>query len=198
MDNAVALEIVGVSTNNSQSGSFTLVLKEVGSHIRLPIVIGLNEAQAIAIELDHIVPNRPMTHDLFRSFAAAFQYKVDHVLITDLSEGVFYSKIVCMKDGKTYEIDSRPSDAVAIAVRFNAQIYCVKKVLSEAGVEVVDEGEPDSTVRPKRSRASSAKPKSGFSDFSLDKLNQMLQDALEKEDYEKAAKIRDELNRRQG
>lgn len=164
-------------------------------------MIGMFEAQAIAIEIEKIIPNRPMTHDLFKSFASEFEYSIDHILISDMREGVFYAKIMCKSSFKKVEIDARPSDAIAIAVRFDAPIYCSNGVMSEAAIEFTEEDE-------KREQEASASSKSGQSaqdkkktsealkDFSLDKLNQLLEKAINSEDYERAARLRDEINRR--
>ncbi|GAB3657025.1 bifunctional nuclease family protein [Echinicola sediminis] len=200
MENTVELEILGLSSNHSQSGSFTLVMGETTGTRRLPIVIGMFEAQAIAIEIEKIVPNRPMTHDLFKSFASNFNFAVDYILVSDMREGVFYAKIVCKDNNKTVEIDARPSDAIAIAVRFNAPIYCEKKVMSEAAIEFNEEDEAKSessgsSQKPKSSPAKSQQQEA-LKDYSLEKLNQMLEKAISSEDYERAARIRDEINRR--
>jgi uncharacterized protein len=199
VDQTIELEILGLSSNHSQSGSFTLVMGEIGGSRRLPIVIGMFEAQAIAIEIEKIIPNRPMTHDLFKAFSSNFNFAIDHILISDMREGVFYAKLVCKNTSKTVEIDARPSDAIAIAVRFDAPIYCVSKVMSEAAIEFNEEDEKkDLQKQIKTGKPSTASTRSGDSlkDFSLDKLNQMLDKAIINEDYEKAARIRDEINRR--
>ena len=200
MDQTVELEILGLSSNHSQSGSFTLVLGEIGGSRRLPIVIGMFEAQAIAIEIEKIIPNRPMTHDLFKSFSTSFNFSIDHILVSDMREGVFYAKIVCRNAEKVVEIDSRPSDAIAIAVRFDAPIFCVSKVMSEASIEFTEEDqvEEKEEVPQQKQRPSKTKTKEpdSLKDFSLDKLHQMLDKAIHDEDYEKAARIRDEINRR--
>ena len=152
------------------------------------------EAQAIALEIEKIIPNRPMTHDLFKSFAYSFDFKVDEVIISDLKEGVFFAKIVCSSGNKRVEIDARPSDAIAIGIRFGVPFYTHEKVLAEAGIILTDEEEaaeeleePTIVEKPKGER---------LKDFSLDKLNELLEEALAAEDYEKAAKIRDEINQR--
>ncbi|GGF28978.1 hypothetical protein GCM10011339_16510 [Echinicola rosea] len=167
---------------------------------RLPIVIGMFEAQAIAIEIEKIVPNRPMTHDLFKSFASNFGFSVDHILVSDMREGVFYAKIVCKGAKNTVEIDARPSDAIAIAVRFEAPIFCEKKVMSEAAIEFNEEEEEKSGGKAKaeEKKVTSAKSKNQepLKDYSLEKLNQLLDKAITNEDYEQAARIRDEINRR--
>jgi bifunctional DNase/RNase len=186
VEKLVELEILGLSSNHSQSGSFTLVMGEVDGLRRLPIVIGMFEAQAIAIEIEKIIPNRPMTHDLFKSF------------ISEMKEGVFYAKIHSKSEMALVEIDSRPSDAIAIAVRFGAAIFCSEKVLSEAGIEFSEEDKKEEAKKPSKSVASKgAAPKESLlKDFSLDKLNSLLDKAILDEDYEKAARIRDEINKR--
>lgn len=198
MDNNIELEILGLSSNHSQSGSFTLILGEVEGRRRLPIVIGMFEAQAIAIEIEKIIPNRPMTHDLFKSFSSNFEFSIEHILISDMREGVFYAKIVCHSATKTVEIDARPSDAIAIAVRFDAPIYCSMAVMSEAAIEFSEEDEKKEQESASKESSTGTKKKSDTSlkDYSLDKLNQLLDKAINNEDYEKAARLRDEINRR--
>ena len=145
----IKLDILGLSSSQSQSGSFALVLGEENGNRRLPIIIGMFEAQAIAIEIEKVVPNRPMTHDLFKSFAGAFNYSVEEILISDLKEGVFFSKIVCSDGIRQVEIDARPSDAIAIGIRFDVPIYTYETILSEAGIvlnEFNDEEEGDDEV----------------------------------------------------
>jgi bifunctional DNase/RNase len=198
VEKLVELEILGLSSNHSQSGSFTLIMGEVDGVRRLPIVIGMFEAQAIAIEIEKIIPNRPMTHDLFKSFSDSFQFEIDKVVISDMKEGVFYAKIHSKSELASVEIDSRPSDAIAIAVRFGCSIFCSEKVLSEAGIEFTEEEKQEESKKPSKSVASKgAAPKENtLKDFSLDKLNTMLDKAIGDEDYEKAARIRDEINKR--
>lgn len=198
MEKLVELEILGLSSNHSQSGSFTLVMGEVEGSRRLPIVIGMFEAQAIAIEIEKIIPNRPMTHDLFKSFADSFKFEIDKIVISDMKEGVFYAKIHCKSSFAEVEIDSRPSDAIAIAVRFSAPIFCSEKVMSEAAIEFTEE---DKKLESKKEESPSPpkvspKKEGSLKDFSLDKLNQLLEKAINNEDYEKAARIRDEINKR--
>lgn len=199
MENTIELEILGLSSNHSQSGSFTLILGEIEGKRRLPIVIGMFEAQAIAIEIEKIIPNRPMTHDLFKSFSSNFGFTIEHILVSDMREGVFYAKIICHSASKRVEIDARPSDAIAIAVRFDAPIYCSSAVMSEAAIEFTEEDEKrEQQSSAKGSASSGTKKKSDTSlkDYSLDKLNKMLEQAINAEDYEKAARLRDEINRR--
>ena len=196
----IQLEILGLSSSQSQTGSFALVLGERDGNRRLPIIIGMFEAQSIAIQIEKINPNRPLTHDLFKSFAEQVNISVTEVLISDLKEGVFYSKIMCTDGDKEFELDSRPSDAIAIGLRFNVPIYTVESVLSEAGIilsDLEDEEEESDELTVKASTSSAGStPKESLSQTSVDELNKLLNEALEKEDYERAAKIRDELNKR--
>lgn len=200
--NKIRLEILGLSSSQSQSGSFALVLGEKPGKRRLPIIIGMFEAQAIAIEIEKITPNRPMTHDLFKSFAGTFNFTINEIIISDLKEGVFFAKIVCQDDEKTIEIDSRPSDAIAIGLRFNAPIYTYDNILAEAGIELTDEVEEDPIIQKEEEKAPPKKEKTTatstgkLKDMPMEKLMEILQKAIEKEDYERAAQIRDEINKR--
>lgn len=198
MEKLVELEILGLSSNHSQSGSFTLVMGEVEGLRRLPIVIGMFEAQAIAIEIEKIIPNRPMTHDLFKSFSDSFQFEIEKIVISEMKEGVFYAKIHSKSETALSEIDSRPSDAIAIAVRFGATIFCSEKVLSEAGIEFSEEDKKEEAKKPSKSVVgkNTTQKENLLKDFSLDKLNTLLEKAILDEDYEKAARIRDEINKR--
>lgn len=196
----IKLEILGLSSSQSQSGSFALVLGEDLGGRRLPIIIGMFEAQAIAIEIEKIVPNRPMTHDLFKSFASSFNYSVREIVISDLKEGVFFAKIVCDNGEDVIEIDSRPSDAIAIGIRFDAPIFTYEKIMNEAGIVLTDEAQEGDISELKKPRKEEAKSKTGpldkLKDMSMDKLNDLLDKTIKAEDYEMAAKIRDEINRR--
>lgn len=196
----IKLEILGLSSSQSQSGSFALVLGETEGSRRLPIIIGMFEAQAIAIEIEKIIPNRPMTHDLFKSFAHSFDYNIEEIIISDLKEGVFFAKIICTNGSKKIEVDARPSDAIAIGLRFESPIYTYETILAEAGIVLTDETEDDIAEIKSELKSSSAKKSKPSGDdmknLSVDKLNELLNEAIEKEDYEKAAKIRDELSRR--
>jgi bifunctional DNase/RNase len=197
--NKIQLDIIGLQSSQSQSGSFALVLGERDGDRRLPIIIGMFEAQAIAIEMEKIIPNRPMTHDLFKSFAHEFKYKVEEIIISDLKEGVFFAKIICTSEYGHVEIDARPSDAIAISLRFDAKIYTYEKILAEAGIVLSDEEEVEEIagkeVKEKKSDVIKTE-KGSIEDFSLDKLNKLLEKAIEDEDYEKAARLRDEIGRR--
>lgn len=202
----IKLEILGLSSSQSQSGSFALVLGEEGGNRRLPIIIGMFEAQAIAIEIEKIIPNRPMTHDLFKSFAIGFNFTVEEIVISDLKEGVFFAKIICSDGVKSIEIDARPSDAIAVGLRFDVPIFTYENILSEAGIvlsdlneEEAEEPKEEATKEKKEKKQPASKGKTTLDqikDTSSDQLRAMLQEALDKEDYEKAARIRDELNRR--
>ncbi len=197
MAEKIKLEILGLSSSQSQSGSFALVLGEVEGNRRLPIIIGMFEAQAIAIEIEEITPNRPMTHDLFKSFAYNIGYEIKEILISDLKEGVFFAKIVCESNGETFEIDAGPSDAIAIGLRFKVDIFTNEFILTEAGIVLTDEEEEITDVKSKTTSSSKPEPVSKkLEDLSMDKLGSMLDEALNQEDYERAARIRDELNRR--
>ncbi len=198
----VRLEIIGLSASHSQSGSFALILGEELGNRRLPIIIGMFEAQAIAVEMEKIQSNRPMTHDLFKSFAQHFDVTLKEIVISNLREGVFYARIVCnFKDGSNpVEMDARPSDAIAIGLRFNVPIYAYESVLQEAGIVLSDSEEEDdiSSATPEEVSGESAGKPYGraISSLSDEELEKMIEEAIEAEDYEKAAKIRDELNRR--
>lgn len=191
----IQLEILGLSSSQSQSGSFALVLGEVGGNRRLPIIIGMFEAQAIAIEIENITPNRPMTHDLFKAFSVNFNIQIEEIVISDLKEGVFFARIVCTQDGKRIEIDARPSDAIAIGLRFNVNIYSYENILTEAGIVLTEENDDVVTVEDAIAMGSEPAQKK-MEDQPTDKLKELLKEALDAEDYERAAKIRDELNRR--
>ncbi len=200
----IKLEILGLSSSQSQTGSFALVLGEAEGNRRLPIIIGMFEAQAIAIEIEKIVPNRPMTHDLFKSFANSFHFHVEEIVISDLKEGVFFAKIVCTDGLKKSEVDARPSDAIAVGLRFDAPIFTYENILAEAGIVLTDEEEEedkeeksDSKTEPKvKVKKESSKKGDDYKSYSIEKLNELLKAAIDKEDYERAAKIRDELDKR--
>ncbi len=188
------LEIVGLSYSQTQTGAYALVLGEAKGKRRLPIIIGGFEAQAIAIELEKMTPSRPLTHDLFKSFAEGFNFTVTEVLIYNLVEGIFFSKIICNNGEKEVEIDARTSDAIALAVRFNCPINTYEFILSQAGIILDDEtiaaannNDDDDLV---------ALEETDILKKSSEELKQLLNNALENEDYEKASKIRDELNNR--
>ncbi len=195
----VKLEIVGLSYSQTQTGAYALVLGEAKGKRRLPIIIGGFEAQAIAIELEKMTPSRPLTHDLFKSFAEGFNIEVNEVLIYNLVEGIFFAKIICSDGGsKDVEIDARTSDAIAIAVRFNCPINTYEFILSQAGIILDDEAINPATADGDNDDLNDL-VEADINDYpkkSTEELKQMLENALSEEDYEKASKIRDELNNR--
>jgi bifunctional DNase/RNase len=198
----IKLEILGLSSSQSQTSSFALVLGETEGNRRLPIIIGMFEAQAIAIEIEKIIPNRPMTHDLFKSFANNFHFTVEEIIISDLKEGVFFAKIVCSDGLKKMEVDARPSDAIAIGLRFDSPIFTYENILAEAGIVLTDEAEEETQEKkaePKskaKKEVASTRKVEDFKNYSVERLNELLKEAIDKEDYERAAKIRDELSKR--
>jgi len=192
----IKLDIVGLSYSQTQSGAYALVLGEVSGRRRLPIIIGGFEAQAIAIEIEKMTPSRPLTHDLFKSFAQAYHVNILEVIIYNLVDGIFYAKLMCNDGKKTVEIDARTSDAIALAVRFECPIYTYEFILATAGIVI--EGNDfvfleniDATTEEKVATSSS-----NYTSLSDDELKTKLQEALTEEAYEKAARIRDEISRR--
>jgi bifunctional DNase/RNase len=193
--NKIELEIAGLSYSQTQSGAYALVLAEKGGKRQLPIIIGGFEAQAIAIELEKMTPTRPLTHDLFKNFAEAFAIVVKEVVIYNLTEGIFFSKLICEKDGEISEIDARTSDAIAIGVRFNCPIYTFENILSSAGIMLNEELEQSADDDEFLSEEEEIQPE-GLAQFSYEELEQQLDEAIENEDYELASRIRDEINKR--
>jgi len=194
----IKLDIVGLSYSQTQSGAYALVLGEVSGRRRLPIIIGAFEAQAIAIEIEKMTPSRPLTHDLFKSFAQAYHISVNEIIIYNLVDGIFYAKLICSDGKRSVEIDARTSDAIAVAVRFDCPIYTYEFILSTAGIVI--EGNDfvylENINETTEEKAAAAATTGGYSTLSVDELKTRLQEALAEESYEKAAKIRDELNRR--
>ena len=187
----IQVDIIGLSTSPSSGGAYALVLGEIGGNRRLPIIIGAFEAQAIALELEKIQPPRPMTHDLLRSLFETLGADVTDVVIDDLREGTFFAKIRYVYDGEEATLDARPSDAVALAVRTDANLFVASGVLDEAGIPADDEGEPvesDAEAEPFEAAASSAMSR-------LDRMESQLEKAIAEEDYEAAARLRDEIAR---
>ncbi|MEM9886881.1 MAG: bifunctional nuclease domain-containing protein [Bacteroidota bacterium] len=188
----IRLDIVALSHSVTQSHNYAVVLGEQQGSRRLPIVIGGFEAQAIAVAMERMTPNRPLTHDLFKNVLVTFDVTLEEIIINNLQDGIFYAKLVCLKDGEIIEIDSRTSDALAMAVRFECPIYTYEFILDRAGVvlEESEEGEEEAVVR--RAEVSAVKR---LSSYSVEELKQMLEEVLANEDYERAAEIRDEINR---
>jgi bifunctional DNase/RNase len=191
----IELEIVALSHSITQTHSYAVVLGEVNGLRRLPIVIGGFEAQAIAVALERMQPSRPLTHDLMKNFMMAFNVELHEVIICDLQEGIFYSKLLCSNENDTVEIDSRTSDALALAVRFGCPIYTYENILENAGILMEDTG----TKKKKAVVSSTSEDTSTHEDLknlSLEDLNTLLNDVLEQEDYIRAIAIRDEINSR--
>lgn len=187
----IELEIIALSHSITQSNSYAVVLGEVNGLRRLPIVIGGFEAQAIAVALERMKPTRPLTHDLMKNFMLAFNVELHEVIISDLQEGIFYSKLLCSSETDTVEIDSRTSDALALAVRFGCPIYIYENIFDVAGVDNPDQPAIEQKARPT--------PTSGNYDLKgmgLEELTNLLNEVLEQEDYIKAIAIRDEINSR--
>lgn len=193
----IKLDIIGLSYSQTQSGAYALVLEESGGQRRLPIVIGSSEAQAIAIELESMAPSRPLTHDLFKSVADEFEIQLEEVIIYNLVDGVFFAKLICNNGIKNVEIDSRTSDAIALAVRFDCPIYTYEFILSSAGFEKrEDDGEVPKIESLTEDEEEIVEKEQGLNSMTIDELNRILEDAISNEDYEQASKIRDEINRR--
>lgn len=189
----IKLEILGMSYSQSQSGAYALILGEVEGKRRLPIIIGGFEAQAIAIELEKMKPARPLTHDLLKRVADAYRIRVNEVIINKFFEGVFYAQLICDDGKQIMEIDSRTSDAVAIALRFGCPIYTFENIMSQAGI-VVQENKDE---KDEAEEWFDEKEDSPYERFTVAELEDMIKKAVELEEYEKASKIRDEIKRRE-
>lgn len=195
----IRLDIIGLSYSQTQSGAYALILNESKGKRRLPIIIGGFEAQAIAIEMENMKPSRPLTHDLFKNFADTFEIQLKEVIIYNLVEGIFYAKLICTRDSNEVEIDARTSDAIALAVRFNCPIYTYEFILNSAGIimeEEASKGEGVTPVEAKKESKPNPKEEEDIKKKSLEELKELLQKVLDREDYERASKIRDEINRR--
>ncbi len=193
----IKLEIYAISYSQAQSGAYALIMGEASGKKRLPIIIGAFEAQAIAIAIEKMKSSRPLTHDLFVNFANQFGISIKEVIIDKYTEGIFFSKLICMKseEEETCEIDSRTSDAVALAVRFQCPIYTYRSIMESAGIIIENENqEKEEHVTTKIKKE--PKEVAEFKSYSLTELNKMLDTAVEEENYEKASLIRDEINRR--
>jgi uncharacterized protein len=193
----IELEIVALSHSMTQSHNYAVVLGETRGQRRLPIVIGSFEAQAIAVAMERMSPNRPLTHDLFKNTLDTFNIVLKEVIINNLLDGIFYARLVCARDGDNYEIDSRTSDAIAMAVRFGCPIYTYDFILEAAGVMLEDHDEEHSSGIENPAASSSTFDQDAIENYPLDALHRKLQEVLESEDYETAAKIRDEIKRRE-
>ncbi len=211
----IKLDIVGLSYSQTQSGAYALVLGEVGGNRRLPVIIGGFEAQSIAVEIEKMTPSRPLTHDLFKTFAETFKIKLEEVLIYNLIDGIFFAKLICSDGTTTTEIDARTSDAVALAVRFECPIFTYDFIMNSAGIVIegndfaflenienvgnYKQDEPAKTEKdpepPAAAEPIKNKP-SPYASLTLEQLENTLEKAIENEQYETAAKIRDEIEKR--
>jgi len=189
----IRLEIIGMSYSQSQSGAYALILGEVKGKRRLPIIIGGFEAQAIAVELEKMKPSRPLTHDLFKSFADNYNIKIKEVIIDQFKQGVFHAKLICVLQGAESIIDSRTSDAVALAIRFKCPIYTYEKIMEEAGMLMDEKGPASESVLTTPEEAD----ESEFEEYTLNELQELLDKAVEQEEYERASRIRDEIKKRE-
>lgn len=192
----IKLNILGLSVSQSQSGAYALVLAEENGDRRIPIIIGPIEAQSIAIQLEGLKPPRPLTHDLFKQMATAFSIEVTEIIIYKLEEGIFYSELVCVRNEKQIIIDSRTSDAVALSLRFNCPIYTTEEIIARAGIVIEFENEQGQEEWHQSVSDEPMRGKHEYEKYTSAELNQMLNNAVTSEDYEKASAIRDEINRR--
>jgi bifunctional DNase/RNase len=190
----VKLKVLGISYSQTQSGAYALILVEENGERRVPIIIGGFEAQAIVIKLENLEPPRPLTHDLFRSFAAEFNITIIEVMIYKLEEGVFYSRLLCNNGEKELSIDSRTSDAVALALRFGCPIYITEEILEKAGITITPAEADTSTETDTDSLFETGNSK--YNNYSDEELYKMIDEAVKTEDYERAASIRDEIDKR--
>ena len=194
----IELRIVALSHSVSQSNNYAVVLGEMVGLRRIPIVIGSFEAQAIAVAMEKMTPNRPLTHDLFKQTLEAFKIEIKEIIINNLLDGIFYARLICEREGEIIELDSRTSDAIALAVRFQCPIFTYEFIMDTAGVEldestqtdIEEESDDEMEEKPGKNKQSS------LSTYSLDSLQNMLLQVLEEENYEKAATIRDEIDKR--
>jgi hypothetical protein len=194
----IELRIVALSHSVSQSNNYAVVLGEMVGLRRIPIVIGSFEAQAIAVAMEKMTPNRPLTHDLFKQTLEAFKVEIKEIIINNLLDGIFYARLICEREGEIIELDSRTSDAIALAVRFQCPIFTYEFILDTAGVEldestqtdIEEESDDEMEEKPGKSK------QSALSTYSLESLQNMLLQVLEEENYEKAATIRDEIDKR--
>ena len=202
--NKVRLEIIGMTYSESSTGAYVLILGDRNSHLRLPIVIGGAEAQSIAVGIERQKNSRPLTHDLFVKFADTFFINIKEVVINRFRDGVFYAMLVCEHNGQLTMVDARPSDAIALAVRLNCEIFAYETVMEEAGIEMEDEVESEDSGELKdesekwevKSRKMDVESSASaqLSTQNIEELEKQLREAIENEDYERAALLRDKIN----
>ncbi|MBQ3737993.1 MAG: bifunctional nuclease family protein [Bacteroidales bacterium] len=194
--NKVSLEIIGMTYSESTTGAYVLILGDKNSNRRLPVVIGGNEAQSIALGLERQKSARPLTHDLFLKFADTFHIKILEVVINRFRDGVYYAMLVCQQGNELVMIDARPSDAIALAVRLNCDIYAYESVMEEAGIVMEDTEKETNLQNTEDTSINKVPPTTSLDLIPLDELEDLLQEAIDDEDYQKAAQIRDEINKR--
>jgi len=192
----IELKVVGVSFSESYGGAYALILQEENGERRLPIIIGVFEAQAIAIKLENIIPPRPLTHDLFVNIASALNIDLLEVNIYKLEEGIFYSNLVLQHNSEKYIIDSRTSDAIALALRFNCPIYTTREIMDRAGIIFDFNKEESEDVTSSKGTKSREKEENIYNKYTLEELEEILKKLVETENYEEASKVRDEIERR--
>lgn len=191
----IELEVIALSESSAAGNTFAIILGEKNGNRRLPVIIGSFEAQAIAIELEKMKPVRPLTHDLFKTLADAFTIRLEEIIIADLKEGIFYARLLCRSHDELREIDARTSDAIALALRFNCPVYTYEHILESGGVVMDQEGQLPGMIAPP-TVSEPVVTKSSWSGKSMEELEVALEESLHNEDYEKAAKIRDEIDKR--
>ncbi len=194
--NKVSLEIIGMTYSESTTGAYVLILGDKNSNRRLPVVIGGNEAQSIALGLERQKSARPLTHDLFLKFADTFHIKILEVVINRFRDGVYYAMLVCQQGNELVMIDARPSDAIALAVRLNCDLYAYESVMEEAGIVMEDTEKETNLQNTEDTSINKVPPTTSLDLIPLDELEDLLQEAIDDEDYQKAAQIRDEINKR--
>lgn len=192
----IPLYILSITSTMAQSQNFAILLAEADGSRRLPVIIGMAEAQAIAVAMEGIKPSRPLTHDLFAKTLKTFNIYIREVIINDLVDGTFHAKLICEQQGEVIEIDSRPSDAMALALRFNCPIMTYDFILDSAGIIIQEPNEIAVTEERKEEKIVKRDPYD-FSSYPLEELRKILNKMVEKEDYETAAKVRDEIKRRE-
>jgi hypothetical protein len=199
----IKLNVLGISYSQTQSGAYALILTEENGDRRIPIIVGGFEAQAIAIELEGLKPPRPLTHDLFLSFAKVYGITIKEVVIYKLEEGVFYAQLLCDNGDEKITLDARTSDAIALALRFKCPIYTTEEIIAKAGIVLEFDKESESGKNPEPEKTDPVKEekpkkdiKKDFSAISLDDLKKMMDEAIANENYEKASAIKEEIERR--
>jgi len=192
----IELEVIALSESSAAGNTFAIILGEKNGNRRLPVIIGSFEAQAIAIELEKMKSVRPLTHDLFKTLSDAFDIRLEEVIIAELKEGIFFARLMCRSHDELREIDARTSDAIALALRFNCPVYTYEPILESGGVVMEQDGQIAGMVIPSSASTEPVVTKSSWSGKNMDELEKLLAEALHNEDYEKAAKIRDEIDKR--